>query len=909
MREVRTLCPYCGVGCGLLVKTDGVSIHGVRGDPDHPANLGRTCAKGATVAQTVNVATRARVATFRASKSDARVPVSTERAIAHVAERLNAIRAAHGPRSIAFYLSGQMTTEAQYLFNKFAKACIGTNHVDSNSRLCMSSAASGMALSFGSDGPPTSYADIELADTFLFIGSNAADCHPVTFGRVRRRVERARGQMIVVDPRRTATADCATIHLPIRPGTDLALLNGLLYLLHRTGQLDASFIASHTEGWEAVEAMLADYTPNRVAEICGLRAYDLRHVADVLGEAKGLISMWTMGVNQSVHGTFTNNAILNLHLALGQIGKPGSGPFSLTGQPNAMGGRDVGYMSHLLPGQRKIVEPTDRAAMEQFWGLPAGTIDATPGHDAVAMFDAIERGEIQALWVVGTNPAGSMPNLPRVRAALERCELVIVQDAYVPTETTAFADVILPAAVNLEQSGTFCNSERRVSLMQQVVQPPGDAKPDWWWAREVARAMVLTRGTQFADAAEIFDEFARSTAGRPNDQSALTYERLESQGPTQWPFPAMGRSLARRYEDRHFPTPTGHARFHARPFQPKGDGPSAEFPLLLTTGRVAGHWHLRTKTGNVTALNAVDPSPYVQMHPDDARALNLHDGQRVEVVSRTGRAWGALSVDDATSVGVVFMPMHWADLWSAGASPNETMSDACDPISREPALKYCAVRVGPYGVPEPAKEVPTLAVIAGGLGTRMGRPKATLKVAGAPILAWLHDRLDWPGPTLLVTSEAVGLPPGSERFDHHATDAAPNNGPLQGVLAALEKATTATVAIVAVDMPRVDRAMIEWLVAQLADRPAALGVMCQRADGPDKIDPFPCILRREAAELIRARLAEGRRSLHGLCADDRVHVLSPPSAWADDRWLNVNVPAQFDAFEASLAGQSLEVKR
>ena len=701
MPEIKTLCPYCGVGCGLLVKTDGQRILRVRGDPEHPANYGRTCVKGATVGQTVNVRTRARWTMLRESRDADRVHVPPERALQFTADRLEAIRREHGPQAIGFYLSGQLTTESMYLFNKFAKASLRTNHVDSNSRLCMSSAASGMSLSLGSDGPPVNYSDIELADTFLFIGSNAADCHPVTFARVRRRLQRARGQCIVVDPRRTATAEAATLYLPIRPGTDLALLNGLLHLLHADRKLDESYLAANTEGWAELRAMLPDYPPARVASICNLRVYDLVHAARVLGDARHLISFWTMGVNQSVVGTYTNNAIINLHLALGQIGRPGCGPFSLTGQPNAMGGRDVGYMSHLLPGQRKISDPGHRDWMERFWGIAPGTLGAQPGYDAVAMFDALERGELKAIWIVGTNPAGSMPNLEHVRAALRRAELVIVQDAYMPTETTAFADVIFPAAVNLEQTGTFCNSERRVPLMEQVVPPPGECKPDWWWAREVARRMGLTHGTQFAGAEDIFDEFARSTAGRPNDQSALTHKRLREKGPLHWPYPALGASQARRYEQGVFPTPTGRARLFARPYLPPDQAPSNRFPLLLTTGRVAGQWHLRSKTGLVDVLNQVDPAPYLQMHPDDARALGLHDGQRVEIHSRQGRAWSILRVSGNISVGVVFMPMHWGDLWSGAASPNEATLDACDPISRQPGLKLCAVNVRAYHAAEP----------------------------------------------------------------------------------------------------------------------------------------------------------------------------------------------------------------
>src|SRR5438105_2935631 len=402
-RELKTLCPYCGVGCGILAATDGSGhVTRIKGDPHHPANFGKLCHKGSTIAQTIDSPTRLRYAMMRDDRAKPLLAVSPSRAIARAAERLNHILQAHGPQAIGFYLSGQLTTESQYLFNKFAKGFLRTNHVDSNSRLCMASAASGMTLSLGSDGPPTCYADIELADTFLFVGSNAADCHPITFQRVQRRIERGRAECIVVDPRRTATAEAATLHLPIQPGTDLALLNGLLHLLHAWGRIDHAYIAGHTDGWREMEAMLAEYPADRVARICGIPVYDLVHAARILGNARRLMTFWTMGVNQSVAGTFTSNAIINLHLATGQIGRPGCGPFSLTGQPNAMGGRDVGYMSHMLPGQRLIANPDHRRQMEQLWGLAPGTIYSHAGYDAVNLFAALERGEIKALWIVGT---------------------------------------------------------------------------------------------------------------------------------------------------------------------------------------------------------------------------------------------------------------------------------------------------------------------------------------------------------------------------------------------------------------------------------------------------------------------------------------------------------------------------
>ena len=692
-RDVKTLCPYCGVGCGIIAATDGERIHSVRGNPQHPANFGKLCPKGATVNQTVDVTTRLKNAMIRRDRRGTPEAVTPTEAVRHVADKLDHILHTHGPQSIAFYLSGQMTTEAQYVFNKFAKGVLRTNHVDSNSRLCMSSAAAGMTLSLGSDGPPTTYADIEQADTFFFIGSNAADCHPITFDRVLARLEKRTVRCVVVDPRRTATAEAATVHLAIRPGTDLALLNGILYLLDVWKKLDPGFIAKHTEGYDALRVMLRDYPPHRVSQVCNISSQDLIAAATILAESKKLLTFWTMGVSQTITGTFAANAILNLHLATGQIGKPGSGPFSLTGQPNAMGGRDVGYMAHLLPGQRQIGNAEHRAQMERIWNLPDGAIYPHAGYDAVRLFDAIDSGEIQAIWIVCSNPAASMPNLSKIRRALERAALVIVQDAYLPTETTAYADVLLPAAVNLEQTGTFCNSERRVSLMEQVVPPPGDAQPDWHWPVQVAAAMGLADSLRFESATEIFDEFARSTAGRPNDQAGLSHAALGAHGPVCWPCPTPRSHTARRYTDGIFATPSGRARFFARPFVDTDDQPDAEFPLLLTTGRLANHWHTRTKSSNAPALEKANPRPFLHMHPVDAARLQLADGQLVHVQSRHGTTRAPLRIGNAVSPGTVFLPMHWNELFAAAASPNETTGSAHDPISKQPSLKYIVVAV------------------------------------------------------------------------------------------------------------------------------------------------------------------------------------------------------------------------
>ncbi len=716
-KDVKTLCPYCGVGCGLIATTDGERVLRVRGDPKHPANFGRVCSKGGSVARTLNVSSRLRHPMTRERSGDAFAITPVPAAIQHVARGLEKILQSHGPGAIGFYLSGQLTPESQYIANKFAKAYLRTNHVDSNSRLCMSSAATAMSLSLGSDGPPTVYADIELADAFLFVGSNAADCHPVTFERIVARINKGKARCVVLDPRRTATAEAATLHLPLRPGSDLSLLNGLLRLFRDWGKVDRAFVEAHTEGWAELSRLLDEYPPARVATDTGLAESQIHAAARMLAGAERLITFWTMGVNQSVAGTHTANAIINLHLATGRIGKPGAGPFSLTGQPNAMGGRDCGYMSHTLPGFRRVDNADDRRQMESAWGLSPGTIRPEPGHDVVRMFEAPEAGELKALWIIGSNPAATMPNLEKVRRSIASAELVVVQDAYFPTETAKLAHVVLPAAVNFEQDGTFCNSERRVTLMEQVVPAPGEAMPDWWWVRQVAAEMGFTRGLKFQNAAEIFDEFARVTAGRPNDQSGMHHAMLRERGPQLWPHPALGQEVERRYTDHVFPTPSGKARLLARPHLPREESPCREFPLVLTTGRTLNQWHMRTKTGLVAQLNRLDPAPYLQIHPDDALELALVDGEPVEIQSRRGAARSVVRIDERIAAGTVFMPMHWGNLWGEGASPNEVTSDAVDPLSKQPSLKYCAVNVRPLRKPatEPAeanKHLETLLVVA-----------------------------------------------------------------------------------------------------------------------------------------------------------------------------------------------------
>ena len=705
-RSVKTVCPYCGVGCGMILHVENNRVVKVTGDKEHPANFGRLCTKGNTVALTLDSSDRLAAAYVRNGKSAERERVPLESALKETAARLQKIIAEHGPNAVALYVSGQLSTDSHYLANKLAKGFLRTNNIDSNSRLCMASAASGYKLSLGADGPPGSYQDIDKLDCALVIGANLADCHPILFLRLLDRQKQG-AKIIVVDPRRTATAEKADLYLQIKAGTDLALLNGLLRLLLDRGHVDETFIAQHTEGWTELCALLKDYPLARVAEITGLRERDICTAAKWIGESPEVTTFWTMGLNQSTHGTWHTNAICNLHLATGKICRPGSGPFSLTGQPNAMGGREVGYMSHALPGQRVVRSAEDRAFIEQIWGVPPKTIGATPGLDAVSLFKKLESGEVKAVWIIGTNPVASMPNRQRVINGLERAELVIVQDAYHPTETSRFADILLPGAVWAEAEGTMVNSERNITLMQAAVTPPGEAQADWWIIAQVARQLGFENSFSYQDAGQVFDEIRRTWNPKTGyDLRGISYERLRQKS-RQWPCaPAAENGQPIRYlraeatgaaaffpenKPLHFPTVSGKGHFFARPFLPPTELPDRDFPFALNTGRLAHQWHTLTKTGKVPALNKLNPGPFVEIHPDDAKVLGVHAGALVKVSSRRGFAIYPAVVSTRIQPGNCFAPFHWNDLFGENLAVNAATSEAVDPTSLQPEFKFCAV--------------------------------------------------------------------------------------------------------------------------------------------------------------------------------------------------------------------------
>ncbi len=691
----RTQCPYCGVGCGLLVQIQAGEVMRVKGDPNHPANFGEVCAKAVMLPRALNTPDRLLYPHLRPRRDRplSRVPWSV--ALQTVAQAFRSIIADYGPDAVAFYGSGQLLTEDYYVANKLAKGFLGTNNFDTNSRLCMASAAVGYHTSLGSDGPPTTYADIDLANCFLIIGSNMAECHPIIFRRLKRRKEQAPDavKVICVDPRHTEVADIADLHLPIRPGADIALLNAMLAVMVEERLVDPAFIAAHTQGWDALHTLLARYTPEAVQEICGLPASRIRKAAHLFGRAPAVISLWSMGMNQSTVGVSKNNALINLHLATGQIGKPGAGPFSLTGQPNAMGGREVGGLSHLLPGYRSVLELQHRVEVAAHWGIPPEHLSARPGYSAVELFHALAQGKVKAVWIMCTNPAVSMPELDLVEKALRQAELVIVQDAYHPTDTTRFADVLLPAAQWPEKEGVMTNSERTLTYLPRLVAPPGEALPDWQIITQFARELGLDGAFPFECAEEVFEEFKQLTKGRPMDITGVTYARLK-RGPVQWPCSALDHpGTPRLYTDRCFPTPNGRARFIAVEHADPVERPCREFPLVLTTGRVKNQWHTMTRTGKVENLLKSCREPFVELHPQDARRYGVQDGDFVEVTSRRGKLVAQARVTATIASGICFVPFHWGRSMGFYKCANNLTLNACDPVSKQPELKAAAVRV------------------------------------------------------------------------------------------------------------------------------------------------------------------------------------------------------------------------
>ncbi len=687
-RWVATTCGYCSVGCGMFVGVkDGAAVS-VRGNPDHPVNRGVLCPKGLSEHQTLNTDNRARYPLFKRNGGFTRV--GWDEAIVTMASAFCDVQARYGRDAVGVISTGQLVTEEFYTLGKLVQLGLGTRNYDGNTTLCMSTAVAGYKRSFGSDGPPGAYEDLERADVILLIGANIADNHPI----LCRRLQANPGTtLIVVDPRVTKTAMMADLHLPIRPRADLALLNGLIHIVIEHDLIDRDYVERHTTGFDALCESVRQYTPDRVAEITGLSLEVIYRVASLYANARAAFIGWTMGVNHSTKGTETVNAINNLALITGNIGRSGAAPFSITGQCNAMGTREAGFASS-LPGYRKFECAEDRDALAAIWKVPAERLPAARGLAYPDIIEAALERKIRALWIIATNPIVSFPNLGVLRQALEGLEFLVVQDGFHPTPTSELADLVLPAAIWGEKEGTYTNSERRVSKVNRAVDPPGEARADFDIFLDLADALAV-RDELFpgwSAPRDAFEEWKQVSAGRLCDYSGMTYEAIEANGGIQWPYPAGAAEPAatrRLYSDGNFQTDDGRARLIPVAWEPFPEQPSDDFPLVLNTGRTVEHWHTRTKTGKVPILERLSPNAWVDMNPRDARRLSLKPQDRVDVVSRRGRIKDVeLRVTETMAPGQIFVPFHYAE-----ANANGVTQSAFDPISREPNYKQSAVRV------------------------------------------------------------------------------------------------------------------------------------------------------------------------------------------------------------------------
>lgn len=692
-RTVKTTCPYCGVGCGVLATLEEGGAVTIKGDPDHPANLGRLCSKGSALGETIDLDGRLLFPEVGGQRA------SWDAALDLVASRFSQAIEAHGPDSVAFYVSGQLLTEDYYVANKLMKGFIGSANIDTNSRLCMASSVAGHRRAFGSDTVPGTYEDLELADLVVLTGSNLAWCHPVLYQRIAAaKAARPEMRIVLIDPRRTMTVDIADLHLPIAPDGDVSLFLGLLAHLANNGFVDKAYVETHTSGFEqALKNAHAQSTADRATQT-GLSATQLEQFYALWAGAEKVVTVYSQGVNQSSTGTDKVNAILNCHLATGRIGRPGMGPFSVTGQPNAMGGREVGGLANMLAAHMEIENPEHRDRVQRFWNSPV--IAAKPGLKAVDLFQAVADGRIKALWIMATNPVDSMPDASAVEAALAACPFVVVSDIMAETDTIRHADVKLPSLGWGEKDGTVTNSERRISRQRAFLPAPGMARADWWQMAEVAKRMGHAAAFDFPNAASVMREYAAQTAFENNGTRDLDVGALaafedaayDEMAPFQWPRPADDQSLmldTRFFANGGYFTPDRLARFVAVAPSRQVAG-SSEYRFTLNTGRIRDHWHTMTRTAKSPRLSAHIAEPFAEIHPADARALGIGEADLVRVASERGETVVRALITDRQQRGTLFVPMHWTDQWASCARVDRLVAPVVDPVSGQPALKNTA---------------------------------------------------------------------------------------------------------------------------------------------------------------------------------------------------------------------------
>lgn len=699
-KEVRTTCPYCGVGCGVIATITDEGVVSVKADPDHPANYGRLCSKGAALGDTISYDGRLLYPEVHGE------PENWPNALNLLADKFSSAIRNHGPDSVAFYVSGQLLTEDYYVANKLMKGFIGSGNIDTNSRLCMSSAVAGYKRAFGSDTVPCSYEDLERAKLIVITGSNMAWCHPVLFQRIKKaKADNPDLMVVVVDPRQTSTCDIADLFLPLKPGTDVDLFNGLLVQLDEQGERNESYVDSFTEGVEEAlaTAKKKTVTIDQVAARCELEPELLEKFYKLFARTERVITVFSQGINQSSFGTDRVNAIINCHLITGRIGRPGMGPFSFTGQPNAMGGREVGGLANQLAAHMVIDNDEHCELVKNFWQSPYIVDDE--GLKAVDLFQAVHDGKIKALWIMATNPAVSLPDSDFIREALEKCEFVAVSDCIRKTDTTQFADVLLPAQTWGEQDGTVTNSERRISRQRSFLPIPGDAKPDWWIIAEVAKRMGFADRFKYEEARDVFMEHAalsgaKNKGTRDFDISAfanISYQEYDDLEPIQWPVNSQSpEGTERMFSNASFFTTSKKAQFIAVESQQPVSATSNEFPLVLNTGRVRDQWHTMTRTGKSSVLSSHIIEPYLEIHPDDALAYEIEDASLVVVTSARSSIVVRVTVSDKQRKGSVFVPMHWNNQFASKAFVDSLVASHRDPLSGQPEFKYTPVRVEPY---------------------------------------------------------------------------------------------------------------------------------------------------------------------------------------------------------------------
>ena len=700
LKTVLTTCPYCGVGCGVEVTNSGDGLVNVQGNKFHPSNFGRLCSKGSVLADTIGLEDRLLYPVVNGKQT------SWQTALDAVAEGLKKVISEYGPDAVAFYVSGQLLTEDYYVANKLMKGFIGSANIDTNSRLCMSSAVAGYKRAFGSDTVPCCYEDLELADLIVIEGSNTAWCHPIIFQRiVKAKKQRPELKVIVIDPRKTATCDIADLHLPIRPGTDATLFNGLLHALHKQNKTDWDFVRHHTEGLthalRAAEQTASDVA--KVAQVCELNEQDINQFFQLFSNTEKVVTLYSQGINQSSSGTDKSNTIINCHLITGRIGRIAMGPFSITGQPNAMGGREVGALSNQLAVHMELDNPEHHDLVSRFWQTE--NLASTSGLKAVVMFEAIGDGKIKAIWVIATNPVVTLPNADKVRRAIENCDLVIVSECELNTGTAARADILLPALAWGEKTGTVTNSERRISRQRSFLSHPGEAEEDWWILSEVAKRMGFGDAFNYQSSADIFREHA-ALSGFENDGKRdfdiskladLADKQYDELLPVQWPVtPEKPTGTKRLFEDRHFFTATGKAQLI--PIVPRlpQNPVTTEFPLILNTGRVRDQWHTMTRTARSPRLNNHISEPVLQVHPVDASKYQLKNSGIASLESQWGNMLARVVVTEEQLVGSVFVPMHWNDFLASKGRVNALVNPVVDPISGQPESKHTPIRIKPY---------------------------------------------------------------------------------------------------------------------------------------------------------------------------------------------------------------------